>query len=347
MSDDNSNQTPSGGAFNPQPPAGDLPPANDDPFAPVPPAPPSAPPPPVDDPYAPVAPPPASQAPEPPEPPEAGVFVPSASPPPPLEASDSDEGYVGDVPPASADGYMSASADQYMASSSDAASLGGDEVASADSLREQLKGLVDEPAPKANKKPLILAVVAFLVVGVVLWLVVGLFSGDDSSSSGELQMAPAVAPPSGFDGAASLPNLTEAGGLEPLPDGLPDDMGGVLPGELPDGLPASNGQGREGFESLSGEPMMPVDPEPFAPVAAEPENSINEPEKAPVAQLAPQAPSQPIERQPELSEYRQRCTDKFNNDIRARGQNPDDHPVARDDYVKNCVNYVSKQLMSQ
>lgn len=42
-------------------------------------------------------------------------------------------------------------------------------------------------------------------------------------------------------------------------------------------------------------------------------------------------------------QYIQQCTDKFNNDIRARGQNPDEMADAREQYVIKCVDYLHQQ----
>ncbi len=49
----------------------------------------------------------------------------------------------------------------------------------------------------------------------------------------------------------------------------------------------------------------------------------------------------------DYARYEQQCREKFNQDIRARGQNPDDFEQARNDYVAECVDYVRQQMAGQ
>lgn len=89
--------------------------------------------------------------------------------------------------------------------------------------------------------------------------------------------------------------------------------------------------------------------EATAPGFGSPEGEVAGTEEGPyepieegVAPAAPGAPAAPLAN--DEASIRQRCTDKFDNDIRARGQNPDDFASAREQYAQQCVDYVQQQM---
>jgi hypothetical protein len=87
-------------------------------------------------------------------------------------------------------------------------------------------------------------------------------------------------------------------------------------------------------------------PDNTAPI---PDGAPGAPEEGPYESLE-QAPATPAPVAPgefDEARYTQECTDKFNNDIRARGQNPDDFDGARREYVTKCVEYVRQQMTGQ
>lgn len=198
----------------------------------------------------------------------------------------------------------------------------------AEQLRQHLNsGMAGDGEKKKSKLKLVVVAIAVLALIAVLMVVMGMFSSSEPefnaappsdglsvSGSEPIPAAPVDSAVPADDASALTPpadSMVPADAAAPAVDGMTPDA--IAPADVPAAAPA--------------DPFAPLDAGGVAPAA---------PDAAAPAEVAPAA-----------DDFTTKCTTKFNDDIKARGQNPDQYPTARDDYVKNCVEYLSKQLKPQ
>lgn len=215
----------------------------------------------------------------------------------------------------------------------------------AEQLRQHLNsGSLGDGEKKKGKLKLVIIAIAVLAVMAALMMVMGVFSSSEPdfnaggvndglsmSGSEPVPAAPAA------DGAipapveAEVPFAPPADSMAPAADGAVPAMDGVIPAAPDAAAPA------DATPAAPADPFAPLD-QGASPVPAAPDAATPAPDVASTSGASAAAA---------MDDFATKCATKFNDDIKARGQNPDQYPTARDDYVKNCVEYLSKQAKPQ